>query len=149
MKIKVFQKNLTSDKQFNEILEKEINDWLANTPNIRITDAQIASSAIVRPGRKQVSVLPLCILSYEHAENDSANLRFTVKFNPDTVVHSTPLERGLKLESSINDWVNANPEVTVRFVRVANASVSWADDNGSYHYCYHSLCLLLGQVTAG
>lgn len=149
MKIKAFQKNLNSDKQFNEIIEKEINDWLASTPNIRISDAQIASSVIVRPGRKEVYVQPLCILSYEHTENDSSNLHFRVKLIPDTVIHNTPLERGSKLESSINDWITANQDATVRFVRVANDSASWSDDNGSSHYCYHSLCLLLGQVTAG
>ncbi len=147
--IKAFQKNLNSDKQFSEILERELNDWLASTPNITITDVQIASSVIVRPGRKEVYVQPLCILSYEHTENDSSNLCIRVKLILDTVIHNTPLERGSKLESSINDWINANPDVTVRFVRVANDSASWTDDNGSSHYCYHSLCLLLGQVTTG
>jgi hypothetical protein len=147
VKIKAFQKNLNSGKQFNEVLEREISDWLASNPNISITDAQIASSVIVRPGRKEVYVQPLCILSYVHTENDSSNLCFRVKLIPDTVIHNTPLERGSKLESSINDWITANPDITLRFVRVTSDAASWSDGNGSYHYCHHSLCLLLGQVT--
>ena len=145
MKIKAFQKNLSSDKQFNEILEREINDWLTSTPNIKITDAQIASSVIVRPGRKEVYIQPLCTLSYEQAEKDARNLRFTVKLIADILLQNRPLERASILENSISDWINANPESTFRFVRVASDSASWSDENGFYHYCYHSVCLLVSQ----
>ena len=147
MKIKAFQKILNSDKQFTEILEREINDWLANNPVI-ITDAQIASSVIVKPGRKEVYIQPLCILSYEQAEKDSSHLRFTAKLLADTLLHNRPIERASMLESSINDWINANPNFAFRFSRVTSDSASWSDENGSYHYCYHSLCLLLAQVAA-
>ena len=145
MKIKTFQKNLNSDKQFNEILEREINDWLASTPNISITDAQIASSVIVRPGRKEVYIQALCMLSYDQAEKEYANSRVMAKLLADTVIQSAPLERERVIENAINDWTNKNPSAAIQLARISGDSASWVDDFGRYSYCSHTLCLLLSQ----
>jgi uncharacterized membrane protein (UPF0182 family) len=147
MKVKVFQKNgYSSDKELSVKIEKEINEWLTTTRNIRITDAQIASSVIVKPGRQMIYVQALCILMYEQEDKESTDsLRYTVKLIADTVIHNRPMEREFKIQSVIDDWINTDLNVTIQLVRIASDSASWSDDNGYYWYCYHYSCLLISQ----
>jgi hypothetical protein len=148
MRVKVFQKNgYSSDKELSVKIEKEINDWLTVTRNIRITDAQIASSVIVKPGRQMIYVQVLCILTYEQDDKESTeSLRYAVNLIADTVIHNTPMEREFKIQSAIDDWINTDLNVTIQLVRISNDSASWSDDNGYYWYCNHYSCLLVSRI---
>lgn len=148
MKVKLFQKNAYSENEFNEGLEKELNDWLRITPDSEILDIQFSLS-VCRWSSKEVYTTSFCMIFYKQSTDILQRDEYQAKLLYKCLNNSRPIVSvGELLEHDINAWLMESSMHKIEIVRSAGGAIAWADDSGYSHNFCHSACLILYRVSA-